>query len=161
VLASTDPTAYHAHALRLPVVANPVAARAASAPTLNIGAGFPGLADKNGYYPADVQVAVGPTDIVEMTNAMVGVYTRSGFKLFSFPMSAILGNGNSDSMSDPQIAWDPTSQRWIAAGMDLTTSETDVSISDRPIRPAAGRTTRGASERTPARTSRASASAAP
>jgi hypothetical protein len=129
VLASTDPTAYRAHALRLPVVASPVAAHAASGPTLNVGAGFPGLAD-NGYYPADAQVAVGPRDIVEMTNTMVAVYTRSGFKLSSFPMSAILGNSNSDDMADPQITWDPTSQRWIAAGMDLTTSETDISVSD-------------------------------
>ncbi len=129
MLAGTDPLAYHARALHLPAVASLAVAGAASGPTLNLGAGFPGLTD-NGYYPADVQVAVGLSEIVEMTNTRVAVYTRSGFKLSSFPMSAILGSGNNDAMSDPQITWDPTSQRWIAVGMDLTTSETDISVSD-------------------------------
>lgn len=129
MLASTDPTAYHAHALGRPLLDRAAATAAAAGPRLTVGPGFPGLADK-GFYPSDVQVAAGPTDIVEMTNTLVAVYDRSGLKLSSFPMSAILGSGNHDSMTDPQITWDPTSQRWIAAGMDLTTSQTDISVSD-------------------------------
>jgi hypothetical protein len=68
--------------------------------------------------------------VVELTNTRVGVYTRTGITLSVFPMSEILAQYNADSMSDPQIAWDPTSRRWIAVGMDLTTSATDVAISD-------------------------------
>lgn len=108
-----------------------LAARTAASPSLSIGPGFPGLAD-NGSYPADVQVAVGAADVVEMTNTMVGVYTRTGFRLNAFQMSQILAPNSNDAMSDPQIAWDPTSRRWIAAGMDLTSSTTDAAISDTP-----------------------------
>lgn len=127
VLASADPTAYHARSLKR-ASGNPTEARAASA-QLSVGPGFPGLGD-HGYYPADVQVAVGASDVVEMTNTLVAVYTRNGFRLNTFQMSRILSANNSDEMSDPQVAWDPTTQRWIAAGMDLTTSETDIAVSD-------------------------------
>jgi hypothetical protein len=128
VLASSDRLAYRAHAVAPPVAFGARGAHAASV-SLSIGPGFPGLSD-NGSYPADAQIAVGPSDVVEMTNTRVGVYTRTGIELRVFPMSQILAQNNSDEMSDPQIAWDPTSQRWIAAGMDLTTSQTDVAISD-------------------------------
>jgi len=47
-------------------------------------AGFSGLVD-NGYYPSDAQVAAGPSDIVEMTNTMTAIYSRSGFTLAEFP----------------------------------------------------------------------------
>jgi hypothetical protein len=45
-------------------------------------------------------------------------------------MSDILAQNNADDMTDPQIAWDPSIQRWVAAGMDLTASQTDVAVSD-------------------------------
>jgi hypothetical protein len=82
----------------------------------------------NGYYPSDVQLAVGPQAIVEMTNTTVGVYGRDGSRLASFPMTSILG-ASGDELSDPQVAWDPTSGRWLASAMDLTTDSTNVSIS--------------------------------
>jgi hypothetical protein len=128
-LASSDRRAYRAHALGGPVVVDRAAAHTAAAGALSVGPGFPGLAD-NGYYPADAELAVGPDQVVEMTNTMVGVYTRNGVRINMFDMSQILAPSSNDSMSDPQIAWDATSQRWIAAGMDLTTNATDVAISD-------------------------------
>jgi hypothetical protein len=82
----------------------------------------------NGYYPSDVQIAVGPQAIVEMTNTTVGVYGRDGGRLASFPMASILG-ASGDDLSDPQVAWDPTSGRWLASAMDLSTDSTSVSIS--------------------------------
>jgi hypothetical protein len=127
-LASAYPLAYRAHPLRRPVVSDRFAARSATE-SLSIGAGFPGLAD-NGFYPADAQVAVGPSDIVEMTNTRAAVYTRTGILRRVFQMAQILAPNDGDDMADPQIAWDPTSQRWIAVGMDLTTDSTDVAVSD-------------------------------
>jgi hypothetical protein len=127
-LASANTLTYRAHALRRPVARHRFAARSATEP-LSIGAGFPGLAD-NGFYPADAQVAVGPSDIVEMTNTRAAVYTRTGTLRRVFQMAQILAPNDGDEMTDPQIAWDPTSQRWIAVGMDLTTDSTDVAVSD-------------------------------
>jgi hypothetical protein len=128
MLASADPGAYRAHALGRALIKEGSGAHSAST-SLSVGAGFPGLASE-GYYPADAQVAVGPSDVVEMTNTRVRVFTRRGVPLDVFPMSDILAQHHADDMSDPQVAWDPTVQRWIAAGMDLTTNQTDIAISD-------------------------------
>jgi hypothetical protein len=127
-LASTDRLAYHAHPLAPPVAVGQRSVRAAAA-SLSIGAGFPGLSD-NGFYPADAQVAVGPSDIVEVTNALVGVYTRTGFRINTFPMAQILDTNRNADMSDPQIAWDTTSGRWIATGINVGTDTIDIAISD-------------------------------
>jgi len=127
-LVARHPGAFPARALPAPRPVEPDQAHASSA-SLYVGAGFPGLVD-NGYYPSDAQVAAGPSDIVEMTNTMTAIYSRSGFTLAEFPMTKILGTGNSDSLSDPQIAWDQTTGRWIATAMDLTTDATEVSVSN-------------------------------
>ena len=125
-LAADNPDAYRPRGLRPPHLLDRAGALA-RVTQLWAGAGFPGLAD-NGYYPADAQLAVGPEAIVEMTNTMVGAYGRDGSRLAMFPMTSILGN-SSDDLTDPQVAWDPQSGRWLAAAMDLTTDSTDVSVS--------------------------------
>lgn len=121
------PRAYRAHPLRLRRF--PKLRSAKSSPAqLSSGPGFPGLAD-NGSYPADTQVAVGSQQIVEMTNTLVGIYGRDGRRLENFPMTDTLGNAG-DDVSDPQIAWDPTSGTWLAAAMNLSTNSTQIAISD-------------------------------
>lgn len=129
VRAGVRPEAYRAQRLgRLLGAHEPAAHRSDATAALYTGAGFPGMSD-NGSWPADAQLAVGPQAIVEMTNAGVGVYTRSGFLLRRFALTDILGNSG-DEVGDPQVAWDSSTGLWIASGMDITTNTTEISVSD-------------------------------
>ena len=96
--------------------------------TLRTGAGFPGLSF-NGDYPADTQVGVGPQQIVELTNTQMGVYSRDGARRSNRPLASILGVNADDDLSDPQIAWDQTSGRWIATAMSVNHGAVDISVS--------------------------------
>jgi hypothetical protein len=45
-------------------------------------------------------------------------------------MTQIIGSSNTDDLSDPQIAWDQLSGRWITVAMDLSHDATDVAVSN-------------------------------
>lgn len=125
-------SAYRPKGLSLPVMTG-AGRRSAHTSSVNLyaGPGFPGLIDR-GSYPADAQVAVSRQQLVEMTNSTVAVYGHDGLRLDAFPMSQILGFNAQHDIGDPQIAWDQQSQRWIAAGMDVTANTTEISVSNGP-----------------------------
>ncbi len=71
------------------------------------------------YYPPDVQVAAGPTYVVEMVNLLMGVYTKSGTQVGVSSLVNLFNSG-SDFVSDPKIQYDAASGRWFATLTDVT-----------------------------------------
>ncbi len=85
-----------------------------------------GLADP--YYPPDVQVAAGPTYVVEMVNLLMGVYTKQGATV-SISSLVTLFNSGSDFISDPKIQYDAASARWFASLTDVTSGQVLTAVS--------------------------------
>ncbi len=71
------------------------------------------------YHPPDVQVAAGPTYVVEMVNLLMGVYTKSGTQVGVSSLVNLFNSG-SDFVSDPKIQYDAASGRWFATLTDVT-----------------------------------------
>jgi hypothetical protein len=66
--------------------------------------------------PPDTTGSIGPNYYVEFINAVIGVYNRSDLSLANeATFYAWLGVSSSGStpLCDPQIQWDPSSQRWL------------------------------------------------
>lgn len=106
---------------------------AASSPQLYIGSIFDGLGQvaAGDNTPADAQVAVGSTAIVEMVNNAVAIYSKSG-RLRQKVTANSFFNAGSDDLSDPQIFYDPITARFYAAELDVTTNGTIIAVSDGP-----------------------------
>lgn len=74
-----------------------------------------GLGDPatNNQTPSDSTGAIGPNHYVEMVNAKIGVFSRSGLgALASRTLEAFIGHSG-DFTFDPQVIWDPTANRWF------------------------------------------------
>ncbi len=63
--------------------------------------------------PPDVQIAAGPSSLVEATNDAVAVYDKTGGLLSLKSDSSFFGTGN-DFSTDPKILYDSQSQRFFA-----------------------------------------------
>jgi hypothetical protein len=81
------------------------------------------------YIPPDVQVAAGPTYIVEMVNLLATVYTKAGVLVYSVDLPTFFIAG-SDGMTDPRVYYDAASGRWFASISDTTASEVNVAVSE-------------------------------
>ncbi len=89
-----------------------------------LGPGFEGLnSTQCGCAPPDVIDAVGPTQIVEMVNLEVQVYSKTGVALHGASASSFFGAG-SDFLSDPRVLYDNASGRWFASIFDAGPSGT-------------------------------------
>jgi hypothetical protein len=72
----------------------------------------------SGWTPPDPELAVGPTDIVVMTNGEISTFTKSGIHRWrdeienSFGFWGELGTDN--FVFDPEVKWDPHSRRFFA-----------------------------------------------
>ena len=80
------------------------------------------------YFPPDVQVAAGPTDVVEMVNLVMGVYTKQGAQV-SMSSLVTLFNSGSDFISDPKVQYDAASARWFATVTDVTRGQVLMAVS--------------------------------
>jgi hypothetical protein len=99
-------------------------------PHLYTGLGFGGLDNTIGQrVPADTQVAVGPTAVVEMVNTQVSIWTRAGIQRKTFALSQIVGERD-ENLSDPQVLYDALSGRWFAAAMNVRHNGTEIAVSD-------------------------------
>ncbi len=96
-------------------------------------AAFQGL-DSNcpycAYAPPDVQIAAGPTYLVEMVNLGGEILTKQSasvltFSLYKFPFSF----STSDRLSDPKILYDAASGRYYATLVDITQGSFELAIS--------------------------------
>ncbi len=76
--------------------------------------GYNQLQSAKSAFPPDVQVAAGPTSIVEMVNSNGEVFSKQGAALQVFPLSSFFGTGSA-IISDPKILYDGSSSRWFAS----------------------------------------------
>lgn len=89
-----------------------------------VGTGFEGLNDTQcGCTPPDVIDAAGPTQVVEMVNLWLGVWTKAGAPVDGVSASSFFGSG-SDFLSDPRVLYDNESGRWFASIFDAGPSGT-------------------------------------
>ncbi|MCI4349917.1 MAG: hypothetical protein L3K15_00140 [Thermoplasmata archaeon] len=98
---------------------------------VTVGTHFPGISSANsscGCAPPDIQVAVGPSHVVEMVNLEGKVWTKAGVVKSSFTLATFFATGT-DFTSDPKVIWDNLSSRWIATLLDVTTGNIHVAMS--------------------------------
>src|SRR5881296_3365376 len=88
----------------------------------------------NRLTPPDVQVAVGPSHVVEMVNVLGRLSTKQGVEVQTFRLATFFGVPSTDFISDPKIHFDTASGRWFASITDVTTGRVllEVSKSDDP-----------------------------
>ncbi|MEP6753013.1 MAG: hypothetical protein ABI959_09730, partial [Candidatus Dormiibacterota bacterium] len=73
----------------------------------------------NGFFitsPPDTTGSIGPSHYVELVNEAIGVYNRSNLTLVAKSDLSVwlqTGDPNLTPLCDPQIQWDPSSQRWL------------------------------------------------
>lgn len=79
--------------------------------------------------PPDVQIAAGPTKIMEMDNLQGQVWTKDGKTTTPFELADFFGTGF-DHISDPKIFYDDSSGRWFASITDVTKDIVRVAVSD-------------------------------
>jgi hypothetical protein len=80
--------------------------------------------------PPDVQVAVGPANVMEMINLQGQVWTKAGTPVAEpFDLESFFGTG-ADFISDPKVLYDNISQRWFASITDIPVSTVKVAVSD-------------------------------
>jgi hypothetical protein len=70
------------------------------------------------YEPADVQLAVGAGDVMQMVNSQVRIWTTAGLQLKTMDLTAFTQSAH--ELSDPRVEFDAPSGRWLAAVMDNT-----------------------------------------
>jgi hypothetical protein len=61
--------------------------------------------------PPDATLAAGPSRLVELVNSQYAIVDRSGVGVTG-PIRDLVGATPSDFLSDPQVAWDPESERF-------------------------------------------------
>src|SRR2546428_11987995 len=88
----------------------------------------------NRLTPPDVQVAVGPSHVVEMVNVLGRISTKQGVEVQTFPLDSFFGVPSTDFISDPKVHFDTASGSWFTSITDVTTGRAllEVSKSDDP-----------------------------
>src|SRR3989475_644088 len=79
--------------------------------------------------PPDVQVAAGPSHVIEMVNVLGRVSTKQGVEVQTFPLSTFFGVPSTDFISDPKVHFDTASGRWFASIADVTTGSVLLEVS--------------------------------
>ena len=114
------------------VAAAGAAAPPGAAPALTT---FGGLDSRQleGVNPADVQVAAGPTAVVQTVNSSIGIWTTAGQPLRNQTLAAFFSGGgvdrSQDTMTDPRVLWDPQSGRFFGAVFDVSRIELVIGFS--------------------------------
>jgi hypothetical protein len=112
-----------------------VASRSSSHGAPSVTARIDGLSSNQGQAdPPDVQVAAGPTAIVEMVNAAYSMWDRSGRLLAAGRLGTLFSSPGDDRrgdwLTDPRVLFDARSGRWFSALIDVTRREALVAVSD-------------------------------
>jgi hypothetical protein len=79
--------------------------------------------------PADPVNAIGPDSFIEMVNTTVAIYSRSGALLASGSTERLTGTGNPDDLSDPQVMWDPATNRFYYSVINEATERIELGFS--------------------------------
>lgn len=84
--------------------------------SVNQGINFSGIPSP-GYVPSDSNMAVGPSDIVEVVNVQFAVYNKSGVALAGptniLSLFAPLGGDCANTYGDPIALYDRAANRWV------------------------------------------------
>src|SRR5829696_7193597 len=95
-----------------------------SVPAAAVGTNVPG-AGANDFAPPDTNGAVGPNHYVQFNNGSYRVHTKTGSLVGAeitdnqFWINAGLTAATVANLSDPRILFDPLSNRWFAAEINL------------------------------------------
>lgn len=113
-----------------PGTPSPAALETQSSSTIALLSGFNGLnqIQSCACAPPDVQIATGPSQVVEMVNVEGGVFTRQGVSNQTFSLSTFFRTGT-DSISDPKILYDSPSGRWFTSLVDVTLGNVILGVS--------------------------------
>jgi hypothetical protein len=79
--------------------------------------------------PADPVGAIGPNSYLEMVNTTVAIYSRTGTLLASASTEKLTGTGNPDDLSDPQVMWDPATNRFYYSVINEATERIELGFS--------------------------------
>jgi hypothetical protein len=92
--------------------------------------GFKGIdyRESGGWFPPDATLGVGPDHVVEMVNLQGAIWTKQGDPINTFALDQFFATGT-DRTADPRIFYDPGSNRWFAALMDISTNSIHVAAS--------------------------------
>jgi hypothetical protein len=84
-------------------------------PSLSTNASFNGigLLASGGYVPPDTQVAVDLTHVFEAVNLEGQIFSKGGTSLKTFSLYSFFNIPTSDSITDPRVLYDATSDRWF------------------------------------------------
>src|ERR1039458_1750188 len=83
---------------------------AITSPSPTISAAFPGVYSTN-TAPASATIAASPTQEMELVNSSYTIMNRSGAGM-SGPLSSLGGGTSGTFISDPQVIWDASSNRF-------------------------------------------------
>src|SRR5437660_3066559 len=79
--------------------------------------------------PPDVQVATGPTRILEMVNSAAEIFTKQGTSVTIVPIPKFFKLPVSDHIFDPKVLYDSLSGRWFASIGDEVTKNITIAVS--------------------------------
>src|SRR5262249_47256733 len=85
------------------------------------GTNFEGVFDRN-VTPSDSTGAVGPTRYIETVNDKFAIYNKTSATPISTGTLRDLWNSGSAITTDPQVIWDPKTNRFYYAGLILVSS---------------------------------------
>src|SRR5262249_21516699 len=80
------------------------------------GTSFQGVFDPS-FTPSDSTGAVGPTRYIETVNAMFAIYDKTSSTPISTGTLSTLWDSGSARTVDPQVIWDPQTNRFYYAGL--------------------------------------------
>jgi hypothetical protein len=69
--------------------------------------------------PGDATAAVGPSSVVQVVNSRIALYQRSGTYVDGQALATFLGLGQPHCLVEPQVQWDPYTNAYFFALLDL------------------------------------------
>ena len=108
----------------------PLASATQSSSSIVLLSGFNGLDQTQSCAcaPPDVQIATGPTQLVEMVNIEGEIFTKQGVSNKTFGLSTFFRTGV-DSITDPKVLFDAPSGRWFASILDISLNSVILAVS--------------------------------
>lgn len=83
--------------------------------------GFNGIFDTR-FAPSDSTGAVGTSRYIELVNAKFAIYDTNGSTIKTGSLKSLVGAGRGHSVFDPQIIWDPGTQRFFYVADDVVSA---------------------------------------
>ena len=101
-----------------------------SSRTLSVGRVFPGLgsADTPGD-PPDPVIGAGAGFVVQVVNSAVRVWTDDGAVRADYPLASFAEASGAD-VSDPRVAFDPSTERWFVSVVDVARATVQLAVSE-------------------------------